>query len=226
MEGKTKDGHELEIGSHYYNEYGEEIILESVLKDKGDGSTRYLVTPFFEGTTMTYSGAGGEHWDAECPYEHLGEPRVINAIFKEAPTFKVSRRLVAIGEACGVIKLAVDDLEKRREKVNEQVLSLSDSYRKLSNKNTEITDKINKKTSELDEVTAKVRQARQKLSELEDKTSQITPGCFGNAAISQDELAELRKRSFKLQCLEDGKVHNWEWHDDSLEPYFKRYPEG
>lgn len=35
----------------------------------------------------------------------------------------------------------------------------------------------------------------------------------------------LKERDFMLTCLEDGGVDNWEWYSESLEPYWKRYPD-
>lgn len=40
--------------------------------------------------------------------------------------------------------------------------------------------------------------------------------------ITQEELSSLRDRDFKLQCLENGGVDNWEWYGESMNPYFKK----
>lgn len=38
--------------------------------------------------------------------------------------------------------------------------------------------------------------------------------------ISKKEHDRLQDRDFKLRCLENGGVDNWEWYGDSLEPYW------
>ena len=40
--------------------------------------------------------------------------------------------------------------------------------------------------------------------------------------ISIERLRELEKAAFKLQCLEDGGVDNWDYYDVSMEPYYKK----
>lgn len=41
---------------------------------------------------------------------------------------------------------------------------------------------------------------------------------IGNKA--GDKLKELYDRDFKLSCLEDGGVDNWEWYSESLKDYW------
>jgi hypothetical protein len=226
MEGKTKDGHDLEIGANYYNEYGEVVILESVLKDEAHGLTRYLVTPFFEGEAMTVSGAGGEHWEAFCPYEHQGELRVVNAIFKNPPTPKISadHRLAAkkfeeMGLAIGVAERLIVD--KKTE-----LRGLTEKHKEAERCLLETSKHLKIERQALVELGVNIKEARQKLSELEDKIAHTNHACTTYISVTTKELAELRKRSFRLECLENGKVDNWEWHDEALEEYSKRYPEG
>ncbi len=40
--------------------------------------------------------------------------------------------------------------------------------------------------------------------------------------ISKQELERLQDRDFKLSCLEQGGVDNWEWYGESLSEYFKK----
>jgi hypothetical protein len=221
MEGKTKDGHELEIGANYYNEYGEVVILESALEDKEHGLTRYLVTPFFEGEALTLCGDGGVYHEISGVYEHHGEPRVINAIFKDPPTPKISsdhkfaaKRFEEMGLAIGLVerlilgkKTELNGITKQHEMVKKDLLD--------TNRHLNVGRQV------LVELEGKLKVARQKLSELEDKAGADVAQLL--TAIAPDELAKLRKRSFKLECLENGKVYNWEWYDESLKPYFERY---
>jgi hypothetical protein len=225
--GKTKDGHELEIGAHYYNEYGEVVILESVLEDKAHGLTRYLVTPFFEGEALTPCGDGGVHHEISGVYEHLGMPRVINAIFKEPPTPKISadhklaaKKFEEMGLAIGVVERVI--LDRKTE-----LRGVTKEHKMVKKEMLATNTHLDIGRQGLVELEEKLKAARQKLSELEDRAGAgVTQVHVGLISIAPDELAELRKRSYKLECLENGKVHNWEWHDESLEEYFKRYPEG
>ena len=38
--------------------------------------------------------------------------------------------------------------------------------------------------------------------------------------ITKAEYDRLTDRDFKLTCLENGGVDNWDWYDSALEPYF------
>ena len=41
--------------------------------------------------------------------------------------------------------------------------------------------------------------------------------------IKKSEYEELIKDSFKLQCLENGGVDNWQWYSESLTEWYKKY---
>ena len=41
--------------------------------------------------------------------------------------------------------------------------------------------------------------------------------------ITRKEYDSLKEDSFKLLCLEDGGVDNWDWYSESLKPYYKKY---
>lgn len=43
--------------------------------------------------------------------------------------------------------------------------------------------------------------------------------------ISEQRLKELERLEFKMQCLEAGKVHAWEWYGEALKPYFLKEEE-
>ena len=43
--------------------------------------------------------------------------------------------------------------------------------------------------------------------------------------VSKKEYEGLRKRDFKLTCLEAGGIDNWEMYSESLEDYRKLYEE-
>lgn len=43
--------------------------------------------------------------------------------------------------------------------------------------------------------------------------------------ITEERLKELEKRDEKLSALESGGVDNWEWYEDSLEEFWKKYEE-
>lgn len=39
-------------------------------------------------------------------------------------------------------------------------------------------------------------------------------------SITKKEYSHLLDRAFKLECLENGGVDNWEWYGESMKPYF------
>jgi len=43
--------------------------------------------------------------------------------------------------------------------------------------------------------------------------------------ITKAEYDRLTDRDFKLTCLENGGVDNWEWYDDSLSDYYDAHDE-
>lgn len=45
---------------------------------------------------------------------------------------------------------------------------------------------------------------------------------MSNIQLSKERIEELELAEFKLQCLEQGGVDNWDFYDDSLENYYKR----
>lgn len=48
---------------------------------------------------------------------------------------------------------------------------------------------------------------------------------MNNITITVEEYHDLLDRAFKLECLENGGVDNWEWYVESLKPYFKAMDE-
>jgi len=44
-------------------------------------------------------------------------------------------------------------------------------------------------------------------------------------AVKKDDYAHLLKRDFRLECLENGGVDNWEWYGESLNAYNEKYGE-
>lgn len=42
---------------------------------------------------------------------------------------------------------------------------------------------------------------------------------MGMKLISKEELADLLRASYKLNCLEAGGVDNWTWYDEALSDY-------
>lgn len=41
--------------------------------------------------------------------------------------------------------------------------------------------------------------------------------------ISKKEYELLKRKEFKLECLDNGGVDNWEWYEESLKPYCQKY---
>lgn len=41
--------------------------------------------------------------------------------------------------------------------------------------------------------------------------------------LTINKYKELESDSFKLQCLENGGVDNWQWYSESLTEWYKKY---
>jgi hypothetical protein len=49
------------------------------------------------------------------------------------------------------------------------------------------------------------------------------PHSRNNVVITKKEYEYLLQSDFKLQCLEEGGVDNWQWYFESLEPFRRKY---
>jgi hypothetical protein len=152
---QTTDGQECQIGSHYYNEHGESLVLNAIATDT-DGQTCFLVTPFFvcEGTVGTW--------------EHEGKERLEYAIFASPATPKVGAEdqrvkdmISEAGFAVGVLKRASEAL-KRDKEVKEGEVS------KLGYRVKELSDDVEAKSSELMALYEELESKRQAIGEAED----------------------------------------------------------
>jgi len=47
-----------------------------------------------------------------------------------------------------------------------------------------------------------------------NKTEEVT--------ISKKRYVDLLKRELMLNCLENGGIDNWEWHDEAVIDYYKQ----
>jgi len=220
---KTKDGHDVELNKMYYLENGQEVYISSCATTS-DGRDAFMVTPFYEGEAMQASGDGGSHHEISMMYEHEGLETLVFEIFKAAPTEKLDSRYAAklkdiehLSLSVGILKLNSTDLNSAKSKLAMEIKiveeTLLGSRRKL--------DEAQEALSALDSM---VSEKRQKLSILEDSICDLKAEDV-SSLVSKTELQRLNKRDFKLDCLEAGGVDNWEWYDESLEAFRKRYPE-
>ena len=221
----TTDGHELKKNHYYYLENGQCVVLNE-FATTADGRDVFMVTPFYEGETMAASGAGGYYSEITVPFEHEGEEILAHALFKKAPTEKLCSQYAAkmkeielLSLTIGELKLNIQDMRKDKNAV--------ECFRKDAIKQCEAEDRalaeLQKKREEIEK---ELSSKRQKLSETEDSiTSYTLSPADDKTVIGIAELQELRKRDFKLACLEAGGVDNWEWWDESLKDYRERYPE-
>lgn len=218
---KTTDGVCAKPGKYYYSEYGEEVILEEAVVN-GEGKTRYLVTPFYEGDSMTVSGAGGEHHEINGRYEHEGEQRLLDSIFCTAPTEKIDKKVKDIIDKHSMLVLAYGEILKQKKDEQYKLKDLKRIVKQFTIDNKEAFKKKEALADALDNLQEQVDKKRQELSLLEGNV-----GGIGRVdPLSGKEIAFLIKRSFFLDCLKAGGVDNWSFYDDSLADYHKRYPEG
>jgi len=221
----TKDGHELKKNNYYYLENGQCVILNE-FATTGDGREVFMVTPVFEGETMGVSGDGGFHYEVTLPYEHEGEEILAHALFKKPPTEKLCSRYAAKMKEIELLSLTIGELKSSivimRNDKNAAETCRKNAIAQCGTEDRALAE-LQKKREEIEK---ELSSKRQKLSETEDSiTSYTLSPADDKTVIGIAELQELRKRDFKLACLEAGGVDNWEWWDESLKDYRERYPE-
>ena len=219
---QTTDGHEL-IQNSYYLEDGQTVILnEGAITP--DGKQVYLVSPLYEGTAMRASGDGGYHHEITCDYEHEGPQTLVHALFKKAPTEKLDADYKEKLNQIERLSLTIGTL-KQEEKVTRELIASLDNAKKDVEKLYNAKQKaLTDITTELDSMDQTYKAIKQKISEMEDSLTSTPAG--NSTSISITELQRLNKRDFRLSCLENGGIDNWEWYDESLVEYKERYPEG
>ncbi len=224
MQAKTTDGYDLVKGSYYYTENGQEVMLEEAAINL-DGDVVFKVTPHYEGEAMSASGDGGYHHEITCPYIHEGEPILVNSIFKKEPVEKIGPEFKAVMDNVLDLAASIGGLERSLKELKITERALNASIKDLESEETALSERYSKSVAKYDELADKTLSATQNLSELEDS---IGDGIHSDAQASVDkkELIELRKKSYKMDCLMSGGVDNWEWYDESLKAFSERYPEG
>lgn len=210
---------EITIGKCYYNSYGEQVILDEVVTAL-NGKHKYIVTPLYEGEAMEAVCEGGIPSERAIPYEHPGEQRIVTAIYEEEPVAKLGENAKAAAVRLEAIATTVGLLKGAEKELGRSTVKLLREEKEHSAHAEEAKSKKEAAEKELAEVLEQVDNARQRLSELEDSAE------AHEVADVNEELALLRRRDFKLECLEAGKVEAWQWYDESLKDYYARYPNG
>ena len=219
---KTTDGFELKLFGHYYSENGESLILNEFATDS-KGKTVFMVTPIFEGESMTVSGDGGHHNEYTCDYEHEGVEIFVESIFEKAPLNKLDATYKQKQQDITNIGIAVGKLSSLKKALNLEINSLNGSLKKMHDEIVRrIEDRATKKNS-LEELNSKISDKKQILSDLEDAIPDIKTDS-DSVYINKKELQSLNKTAFMMQCLQSGGVDNWEWFDESTKGFREKYP--
>jgi hypothetical protein len=221
---QTTDGHELKKNNYYYLENGQCVVLNE-FATTADGRDVFMVTPFYEGEAISANGDSGYHSEITVPYEHEGEEILVAALFEKAPTAKLCSHYAAKVKEIELLSLAIGELKLRVQDMNKDK-NAANLFRKDAIKQCETEKKILESLySDHEKINDDISKGRQKLSELEDSIAGIAISqADGMTTTSIRDLQELRKREFKLTCLENGGVDNWEWYGESLKDYRDRYP--
>jgi len=217
---KTTDGQEAVIGRCYYNEIGEQLMLDDCVANS-QGNVKYLVTPIYEGDAMEVYCVG-EHMERTILYEHHGEQRIENAIFAEEPMKKLGEKTKKAVDELHYLALAVGELAKIKESLQQETNKLSLKKTSEEKRFETVLKTVKNAEESVVNVNAEISKKRKELSELEDKMSAVREGEYA-VHVSPQELSLLRKQSFKLQCLEAGGVDSWEWYNESMGKYLERY---
>jgi hypothetical protein len=219
---KTNDGHELKKGHYYYLENGQCVILEEFATSP-DGRDLFLVVPFYEGEVMDVSGDGGYHHEITVKYEHEGQSVLVESIFMTAPTEKLCSIYSTKLKEIEMLSLAIGEIRKTIQELKNTKAKTLIATKQATNDIASVNRTMDRILIERQKLEDQVNAARKQLSKYEDAIATLKSN-ETTTVISVAELQELRKRDFKLTCLENGGVDNWEWYDESLSEYFKRYP--
>ena len=221
-----------------YLENGQEVILDEVLTNE-KGKTKYLVTPIFCGEAFRVSGAGGYHHEISVEYEHEAPQIIVDKIFEEAPTEKIDKKILdkekelkQINASIGALALVITELKAKELKLNSEIKSneftIAQKEQLISLKNAEIENKEN----EIEELNNSLYEKKMKLKKIEEKVAYIAIKAVSlkdepdlEISLKDEDYEYLQKRDFKLKCLENGGVDNWEWYGESLTEYFEKYGE-
>lgn len=219
----TVDGKPVKEGNSYFMENGESVLLDQAAMGM-DGKPVFVVTPVYEGEAMDFALYPSGHTEITCPYEHHGEPRLVNRIYADEPTQKIgeknkamAQKVADMAESIGSIERLKKDFEKEIDVTRKKLKELTASY-------SHMVEQEEAKRSEFEEFDEKINEKRQKLSELEDSCSEYEKVDSDTVTISKEDLLQLRKKEFMIECLEAGGVDNWDFYGDSLDPYRERYP--
>lgn len=219
---KTTDGHELTRFGYYYSRLGEQLLLEDWAE--GQQGPIYLVSRFYEGEAMEAQLYPSGHTEITVPYEHTSEiVEPVKEIFKNKPIFlvdeeykKEAEKVLELSRSIGFLRDVIDNLKKEERSLRLATESATKSFEINKLKLDELLEKVEEAKESLDEYTHKI-------SDAEDRLGDLT-ATDNNVMVDREELGQLRKDSFKLTCLENGGVDNWEWYCDSLKDYYERYP--
>lgn len=218
---KTTDNHGLESHGYYYTRRGEVVVLHDWAE--GQNGPMFVVTKFYEGEAMEGALHPSGHTELTMPYEVDGEKEIVNEIFKEAPIFamdeeykKESEKVLALTRSIGFLSESINNLKSDERKLERGIKESEKSFLQSQDKLNNILSSIEKASEKLDGKTQQISEAEDRLGDLVTET--------GTVNINRDELGDLRKDQFKLQCLDAGGVDGWEWYDESLKKFRDRYP--
>ena len=219
---KTTDNKELIKYEYYYTRAGQVVVLHDW--GKGQNGKIFIASRFYEGEAMTVALYPSGHTELTAPYEHEGEIESFNELFKNAPLYvvdekykKKAKEVIELCKSFGSLNIEID---KNKKTLKDMDLDIKSLAFKLNNKKNELDNRLSNIDSakeKLEEITNKISMAEDRLGDLQQSGDSST--------ISKDELGDLRKTQFKMECLEAGGIDNWDWFDESLEDFYKRYPE-
>jgi hypothetical protein len=219
---KTKDGFKAQQYETYYLENGQEVILDDFATNS-KGETIFMVVLQFEGETMTVNCHSGEYTEVHGTWECESEPLPVESIYKNEPTAKLgkeykylSERIMKSIEAHGDLKISIDKSKSTLSKTKREIENIIHSNKELFTQR----DNIKKEVAELSE---KKDTLIQRNSELSFIISEKEKKDVSNL-ISKEELLNLRKIEFEMQCLKSAGLDNWEHYDTAMAKYLERFP--
>lgn len=218
---KTTDEHELKRHGYYYTRTGQVLVLHDWAE--GQNGPVFIVTRFYEGEAMDCELTPNGHREITAPYEVEGEKEPVSEIFKELPVFvvdaeykKQAEKVTALTESLGFLQKAIRDHENKEKSLNLQVSKNEKEFIESQEKLNALLESVEQASDDLNEKKRQISEAQDRLGDLTTDDDSVT--------ISKNELGELRKDQFNLQCLEAGGVDDWEWYGESMNKFRERYP--
>jgi hypothetical protein len=221
-EMKTTDGKELSKNHYYHTRYGEQCLLHDWAI--GRNGPIFVISKFYEGEAMEAHCDGGSHSERTIPYEYECEIMPVGELFKDSPMFvveeeykKKAEETVALCASIGALERVIKASSKQGEALTHKLKELETRAVNLESTSAKLEETNKERKEALSELRGQISTAKDRLGDLVQTGNMAT--------ITQEELGQLRKDQYRLECLNAAGVSkSWDGHDDAMNTFLERYP--